>query len=500
MKFLFNSRILMDQRLRNIQHVRFGDCRGSIAFMLAAVLLPFLFLLFALSIDVTRFLREEQLAQKRVDDAALFAYRFLPFQHEAETAARNYLSQFESNGGQPDVAVDGDSVTVRYQAHSVPTFAQFFVPQTLLNYSVLARARGTPFDTFIMMDAGAYLAPDTLTGTPWGDEGQWPAASFFENEYKFKFNGVDVPARLVTQQCFNPLFSAVKLTSIQVYEYLAGFRYNSVGVGIFPGSSGAWVDTVRPMQFGARAVLDDAGNQWGEASFKVFNVHFGSSELCAAAAERELSHLGYRFPQRAQALPGLWQPPDGAPQMIASGNWRFNSDYRQFMKLSESLWSRVAHQEAPNSDEVLLDLYSRILPVQYQERGGLMNESRKTGIIIGADVPYAGGARFAHAGDSVATALADKFDLFRTEILNNQNYSISIYFAVLESRMNASDLADVSIRLDELEAFLAAQQLIDGQSNPRFELRLIRAPTPDALSRAVGAHLVLDKKTTVLSR
>ena len=186
--------------------------------------------------------------------------------------------------------------------------------------------------------------------------------------------------------------------------------------------------------------------------------------------------------------------------MITAGAWDFNPEYRRFMRLSQSVWSRVTHYQPPNSDQVLQELLSRIVPVHYRERRGLMNESRKTGIIVAADVPYASGVRFQSSGDSVAAALTAQFDLFKNELANNPAYAFSIYFVVLEYRLNAAELSDLSDRLDQFEAFLDSEELIGGESNPKFELRLIRAASPEELTRSVGAHLVLEKKTTVLSR
>lgn len=467
---------------------------GSISIFFAGLILPFLFFLFALSIDITKYFRETQRAQKALDDAALYAYKFLPYQARAAQAAQSYLQQMGSSSQGLDVRVDGDSIELALNSQSQLSFAGYFMPEGAVSLTAYARVRGTPFDTLIAVDSSSYLAPQ-LSEEPWGSAQDWPAADFFRAGYPYpclKDNGTLEDPRNLTQLCFNEAFSALKLAALRAYEYLAGFQSNAVGVGFFPGSGELWFDEVRPVQFGRTTVPG-----WGEAVFKNYVRYCGSSEYCAAAAEREVGHEAYKFQTPNRLIEGSWSPPPNAPPMILSGEWRFNPDYQTYLRTSEAIWSRVAVQELPYIDQLLSEILVRIIPPFFEERGGLKNRPEKTGIVFAGDVPHLGAARFLNSNDAVAAALAAGLEQFRVVLRDNPDFSLKLFYVVLGHNHSPPELGQ---RFSALQTFFDEQAALDPALAGRFELRALMAQDPETLARRLAGELVLEKKNAVLSR
>jgi len=468
--------------------------QGSLSLFFAALVLPLLFFLFALSVDITKYFRESQRAQKALDDAALYAYKFMPFQARASQAARSYLSQYHGLAEAVDIQVDADSITLVLNSHANLSFASYFMPEGVITMTAYAKARGTPFDTLLAIDSSNYLAPG-LEEEAWGTPAEWPAADFFAAGQPYpclKSGGGWVEARNLTQLCFNEAFSALKLSAIRAYQYLAGFRFNAVGVGFFPGSGGLLFDEVRPVQFGRSPVPDG-----GEAFFKNYVRYCGSCEYCAAAAQEEINHEAYKFPAANESIEGLWQPPPGEPQMILPPDWHFNPDYRSYLRASQAIWSRVALQELPRIDELLLEILLRIIPPLFPERGGLQLRPQKTAIIFAGDVPRLGTVRFAAPGDPVALAMAAQFEQFRTVLRENPDFSLKLFYVIVQ---HAHSLEQLPERFMELKGFLAAEEQLDPALGRRFELRALMASDAETLARTVAGEIILDKKSAVLSR
>ena len=239
---------------------------GSISFFVAAFVIPFLFFLFSLSLDLSKYYTETQKAQKAADDAALFAYRFLPFGDQAVIAARNFLNDYGNLAEGAEITADGHSVSIALNATSALSFARLFGLQAGVPMAAYARAWGTPLDAFIALDSSAQLGPAVPTGTPWGESDQWPAAYFFDALHPLYNQGVQIDPRLLTQRCFNPAFSALKKAAIAAYDYLSISPQNAVGVGFYPGA-------VSPLDL-ARDTLPggvvDAGR--GEARFETLRA------------------------------------------------------------------------------------------------------------------------------------------------------------------------------------------------------------------------------------
>ena len=471
--------------------------RGAVFIFIAAVMLPLMFFCFTISLDLLSFYRERIRVQRVLDDAAMLAYKFLPYQREALQAANQYLEQSGYSRQVFRTAVDGDGITIAYfQTLPIP-FGAYFREAAGFPVKVYSRVRGTAFDTYIAVDRSRYLAPDGPLSELWGEERDWPAAYFFSHqkqfrEYKADGSSSEVNSRYLTQLCFNPPFSALKMAGIRVYEYLAGFKLNAVGLGMFPGGGVDSLDEVRPLQYGLSSVPGG-----GEADFPSYNWSFRANEYCAAAAENENQAGHYHFPILNPRIEGLWRKPAGAPQMIVPGVWTFNEQYRSYLRTAEVVWSQAAHHSLPQSHLVLQSVLAKVMPSVFTGRGGLVNSALKRAVILAADVPWAEGRRFNSESDSVAAALQRELDHLKTIIGENPRLAVKIYYVLMQHDGSSRDLKD---RTERLGAFFRGQNPADGLLKDRFAVQLVVASSAqEMLSKTVG-ELVLDKKSGIISK
>lgn len=467
--------------------------QGSTLFFVAAVLLPLIFFLFSLSIDVAKYYQEQRRVQKILDDTAMYAHRFLPYTEAAAAAAEAFLEQYPAYSEQVSVSAESDQIVLHHEGESRLMFARYFGINKGIPLAVYSRTQGTPFDTVIMIDTSAYLAPEVLSEAAWGDEALWPEASFFVNDFPTQYkniNGLLTPLnlRVLTQQCFNPAFSAIKLASIRTYQYLASFKLNSVGVSYFPGIT-EQPGVLRPVSPPpvANAPLD--------ITFPVYGGQYMRSDYCAAAAERELQHSAYRFPELATNMSGLWQPPAGAPlSMVKQDSWRYDEVYNPFLTLHQAIWSLSAKDNLQHRQEVVALLSNMkvqlVGALSNEERKGLVNRPMKTGIIFAGDVPWHNDERFP-SGDSIDT-LEQEFEALRVAAQEHE-LRFNLVYVLFPHPGNQGNLVS---RVNSLKT-LFAQQSDPGMG---LELRVLFTNSAEAMYEDLVSLLALNKRKAGLAR
>jgi len=466
--------------------------KGSVAFFVAAIVLPFLFFLFSLSLDLSTYYTENQKLQKVLDNAALHAYRFLPYQEDAQVAAYSYLSQYGSLADETEIVVTEDSVSLLTQKLSHLTFAKLLGVDVGIPMTAYARSRSTPFDALLLIDRASYLSPDPVNGTAWGDITAWPAASFFQQANPISHEDSSLNPVLLSQQCFNPAFSAIKYSAMQLYEYLIAFQLNSVGVGVYPGN-GTYVSTARQVLPGR----DVEGG--GEAAFISYFANYSGNEFCAAAAEMENLHIQYQFPDPNTKIEeeGAFFPP--APvNMITPGSWQFNQAYQHYLRAREVIWSQSTHESSQgiNTAMVFQEVHAKLAgSVSVVERGGLVNKAVKSAILFAGDVPRIGGERY--PDPVVQQALAAEIESLKDTVMN-YGLNLQVYYLLFEHEGN--NTADFAARVSSLQNFFANAELVDGEQNSAFRIKLFSGSSPESVTADAISSLVLEKETTVIAR
>ena len=474
---------------------RSGSGSGFMSLFIAAFVIPFLFFLFSFSLDLSKYYAESQQVQKIADDAALYAYRFLPYSEKAAAAARNFLGAHGILSENAAITADGYSVSIALNAFSRLNFARFFGMEAQIPMTAYARAWGSPLDVFIAIDRSTLLAPDIPQGIPWGDSAEWPAAEFFEQEGAPLYGLLD--PRILTQRCFNPAFSAVKGSAIRVYDYFSVFPHNAIGVGFYPGTLSA-MDLARPVLPGG--VVADG---MGEADFGVYqSTAYSRHEWCAAVAQNEIGHLDYRLPEYSPLLQRQWDPENGRPgSMINPVDWSFNIEYQPYLQAREVIWSRTAEEGSaragPSISGVLREALGQLFGAALvPARRALAGRSRKTAIILAADVPWQNLRRYPH--EEVKAALREELGRAREQI-GQWETNIRILYVLFRHPGNGSP--DLDSRVEDLQNFLHSQSYDDEGNNPsRMEIELVFAPGPRDLEQQIPALILLERKSAMLAR
>ena len=466
--------------------------RGSTAFFVSAVVLPLMFFLFTISVDFHKYLSERQRVQQVLDDAALYAYRFLPFTEAAASAAKSRIisAGLESYG---DVAkilqvnTFGDSLVLNFKASAKLMFATYFVPGVSLPLIVNSRARGTVFNAAIAMDVSGYLAPDPQGRSPWGDETEWPAANFFSVGQRPELEPASdqTKARVYTQQCFGPGFLGVKRTAIRVFDYFSSFSGNAIGLAVVPGEFSNY------QRLRAVTAPGEVSSGEGEAAFVPYSSNFAANDWCAAAAENEIQVDDYRFPVGDGI--GAKVPVQTAAMMVTPGVWSYNQFYQAGLRARESLWSQAARTgkyfDTPKS---IAAIRNELVGASSATRSGLINSAINFGVIISGDLPRSSGKRFP---DSAVTN-----NLLR-EIRSARSFVEATGLTLILSYLIVIPPSDSGFQVKASEISALNEIFVNESHAERGDLRLLlfAAKSEEELSGALMGYYGLLGKTAVLS-
>jgi len=466
--------------------------QGSVTLFILAIVLPLLFFGLSLSVDLGKYYRESQAIQTALDDAARHAYRFLPYVQQARTAAFSYLSRINGLAEKTMIAVDSDTITLRYGGAATLSLADYFGVKVAVPVTAYVQVRGAPVDAMIVMDGGAHLAPPVAGGVGWGQPADWPAAYFFQFENPLALNGSPIDPRLATQQCFNPYFSALKQAAINTYSYLQRFDLNAVGLGFYPGA-GSPVDIVRNLEPGG--LRPQPGNT-GEADFMDYEELTASNAYCAAAAEREPNWEPYQFPLPAEGTEtGLGNKPQF---MITPGSWKLNPDYIPVMSAREVIWSRAAHPNSNGDTAAVLNTIHSVLigAPNVSKRGGLKNRAIKTAVIFAGDVPRQEAIRFPEG--AVPAALRFPLAKIRRDI-QAENLIFRLYYVLAVTDGNND--ASFEGRIGALRDFFNEVTQLNGSPVPGFEANLLLGSSPEMITQELGSILAAAEiKSSLIAR
>ena len=476
--------------------------QGSMMLFIAAILIPILFVFFSLTLDFEQFFGEKESIQHLADQAALYGYRFLPNKANATAATKLYLTQNSSITAISEVTVTADSVTVDVNKTSNLTFANL---ASLISHSstdpigiplsVHAVARGVPIDAFVMMDTSTYLAPSISDSVPWiqnGERSLWPSAQFFSSTNLWDIRAqMHEPAyvnEVVSQSCFNQIFSKVKKATIGAYQKLANFRLNAVGLGFYPSVYNS-VDVARAVRS-----LDTVGI--GEAGWIASppSQEYVRNELCFAAADMELSHTAYRFPTAPASLEYQWKSPStGAPAMkVIPGVWNINPEVQPFLSVPQIIWSQAVRVGVDvNTPAAILQGATQIYAANsWQGRGGLTNRAARVLVVLAGDVPRVGGLRYPNS--AVETALGGvitQIKAYASGLTGDTSHGIIIYYVLTDMKSSS-----VSAEATTLDAYFKTQ------STQSVRLQLVYGSDPEVMANAAVNAVLAESRRGVISK
>ena len=473
--------------------------RGSMSLFVAAVLLPLLFFFFTITLDLERFFRTSGDIQHALDEAALYSYRFLPNESLASTMASLYLQQNSGVSGSVTVSVASDSLRLAYHGASKLSFGGLLASvaggtkDVGIPLSLVSEVRGSPIDAYILMDTSSYLAPLITGSTTWGAPGEWPEANLFRSQLQIRdTNGNPLNDGAVTQQCFNPVFSEIKLATIRTYQQLSNFSKNGVGVGVVPGRDGTpeSIREIRPI----------SAPTIGEATFNdsVLGTGGMSNHFCLAAAEFETATSHYRFHVSPNGLNHLWYPQTDDPMpasITVPGSWNLDPGYAPFLSMPQAVWGQKVSENRVGDISATLDhVFANLISApSIAERGTLAGKAKSVGILLMGDLPHEGSEKFPHpiVQSTIRNRLRNIKDILSQNLIRHDS-RIRLFWVISDHESIHSADFNESISL--------LRELLTTENSEGLRITLVSGSVPSILTEKIVESILLEGKTAVIAR
>lgn len=467
--------------------------KGTISLLVAGFVLPLLFLAFSLGLDLTAYQAARTGAQSVLDNAALHAVRFLPYREQASFAAVEYATRagLDPQFMNASAPADSDRVIVRYSKAMRMSFPALLGVNIDLPVAALSAARVTPKDTVLVLDLSSALAPNPVAGAHWGLAGEWDAQFFAGQAPVGTASSV-----LASQQCFNPVFNSFKKAAIDLYDYLASFRFNQVGISVAPAAGGVGsIEQIRSVRVGGFEQGPEA--QFIDGGAPIRNA------VCMGISEREPqsspNYNNFAMYQADSSIGSLSAPPPGRPLMLVDPNgWVIPFENLPFITAREAIWSQVARAVHPDISNLVLDAVNSIGAGVVSGRGSLGAFASKEALILLSDLPWQGGVRFGQSGFDTAALFASIQSLKSLSETNRISTRLRLVFAPHEGVCvgSACDAFRAAVR-----QFENLVEPLTTASEPRyFKVQVLLAGSIAELQSVTANAIAVTDRNAMLSR
>ncbi len=446
---------------------------------MATVLIPILFLLLTICLDLSELYSEKAEMQRLIDEAALYGYRFLPFQTRAELAVEGYLNDLSKVRGSFNSVVRSDEVAISYHGRAPFRFAALWGISQGLEYEVNSRVKSAPINGVVLIEASQDVAPDERSEL-WGEETEWPAARLFEHYLPFASS---IDARRATQQCFNPIFSGIKLAALRLFDYLTSFEKNDVTLGFIPGTLNE-VDIVNRGQ----SPLELSANMTPEY-FNIANGTFSKNGYCLAALKEEGAYSPYLLPPQKMDAPS----PRELPNTELAG-YRVSERDLDALTTRELIWTRAVRPGVSSIRSILDQVLKRFAEAHrpgtddWTRRDGF---SRDMAVIFASDVPREGNQRF--PDDQVQAALRLSLARLVTLYAEEGQAAASLYYVLFDPH----DRRRGERNAEMLQGFFNDVHR-DLRAPVGIEFRVIYSQEIEGLAQGVIRSIALRRHTAVI--
>lgn len=473
---------------------------GAMLVFVAGFILPLIFVLMSVALDVQAYTNKLEEMQSIADNAVLFGARFLPDTQAAQTMIASFVTSRDANAHY-SVSSAADIVSLTVSDSFSPFFGTFFDKAlnitTAIPYSATAEARAAPLDVFIGIDRSGYLSPDFSLADDgaWGDAGQWGAADVFTALLTIPFRNGVMGARIATQQCFNPPYVLIKKAAVRAFDFFSSFALNRVAVNFFPGAV-SLVGKSRDINAGGTSqeaiTFYDTRLDWDvdhyvtvaeyedPSSFPVQSLH------CASIAESEPFFTEYRIPE----APAYLSTSNGGAFLVNQADWSLNDDYP--LMIREKIWSRATNKYESMDTGVVINAMKQALfnAGQKSDRRGLVNNAAQVGFIITNKVPVIGGISFTNGNDVVAQQIHDLFSELRA-MKSNQHTKLTFYYVLLGGTLSEAQA---------LDTFFSGETLSNELGETLFEPKVIRGEDPEIFLSKIFSSIVLQQRSHAVSK
>jgi hypothetical protein len=464
-----------------IQHSNTREA-GWYTIFFTVFVLPLLFILGTLSLDLSEYFMARQRLQQLTDTATVQASRYLPNQEQAREFAENYIKEFSTAVVDTNINVSNDLLSIQAEYGFRFTLSNLAGVKSMdLPVRAFSMATFAPRDLLLFIDVGSNLAP--IDNNLWGD---LPVSNFYQNLYPvIGMDGSVVDPKWLTQKCQNPILTEIKKASINFYSFFSNFESIQLGFGIFPGSFSN-LSMSRPALLSAEKLDgEDIYLRREERGFLGW-----SDTLCAALAEEEQDSSFYQFPVRSSD--------QNRPLRISiPASWNFNSDYESFLTVQEYIWMLVAEeQKQADFSEVLTEARPHISGSRFlANRGNLATRVRRSAVFISPSLPQVAGQKFPDI--AAQNALVAALGNYRQDVMR-YGLDLSLYF-VLYNPSN-SPVINSAASINDYRNFLNQQEQENGQKLNGFKLRLLEIINTEDLNQGLQNLIAMEEDRALLRR
>lgn len=330
------------------------------------IIFPILTSFSVIIFDISQWQGTKNTLQSHVDTIATLASRSLPDTELARQQITEFVATLPGVSVSPTdpFVVSPNEIRFTLEAKNSAVF-DFLLRAAGFSAVVFeskqeARVQVIPGDYVLILSDSASLRPQSYTA--WGSATQWPASTYFNFvAAPLASDSPDVPQysasqwqqnsfqRWATQQCFNPVFSPMKLAAAILADALQKANNNRVSALFTPGAiDGDSFEQLRPLQFvveepsASPLWFANASASWfgDEACIYLADPQQDGSGVYSFAGElRSFSHTD---PECERAVLPLY-----LSHHVASG--RVTDCFRHSVSLPERLYYRSAQDVAHDS-------------------------------------------------------------------------------------------------------------------------------------------------------
>lgn len=505
----------MDRRRSSTSgHRALGEV-GSTLLFVAAVVIPFLFFTLSLGIDIAMFFHEKKQVQVMLDEAGLHVQRFFPYIPEAVEAFEVFVEErpllqqgSASLSYDPRIQVS-DIVTLRYERAFTPFFANLIAQDLHIPLAAESQVRLTPFRAHIALDTSSYLAPPIDHTSGWTTGNEVAAEVFAQGIISFAhdFDGDQVSELVVplvaSQQCFSAPLRALKSAAIRLYQYLASFRDNQVGVSVYPSGSGGILDVLQAVSPTLSPEIHPNPN-----TFHQWNSPFVRNEHCAAASERESMNEQFVTPVSHDSFYGLWKTPPGSGYVIDQvADWQVDPLFQEISG-EMLLWSQSVRSgmygDTPNIiRSMTLSLLANNDP---ETLGGMRGKSVQQAVLLAGDLPWSQGIRLIDpTTGGVRTEVADALRAVLLEIGDHiasyPDMNLHLYYLTFFHEGTVGSAAQFESGLSTFQNLVdTTMQEFTEDVRERMTWRIVGVNEASALSDELLTLVALNRRGGVIAR
>ena len=345
---------------------------GFIGFITVAAVMPVIFLLLILGIEIVGYFRAKQELHTSLERELEILSRNLNSRDAGEkillARMNNALSslgiELESSAITWQKTVPPEA-TLKLKGYYQLRFPSFPIFSRLLNASSLpinanATVQLAPLSAALIIDTSHMMAPSSTEdslNSRWYENGISVGASWFNTAPPLYYNNQTIPALHLSLRCFNSKLSSVKraaITLIDLLQYFGGTKYYLSFLSDRP-SDYSTINVSAASDLSSNNLWEGGGHplstrhlgDYPSGPFNPYISFYGRDAWCAAAAISEQLHTGLFSIPSLPTFASAWRTvgPTSHTILGSLSPPKFSTDYLTSAPLREQIWFRAASEQ-----------------------------------------------------------------------------------------------------------------------------------------------------------